>query len=597
MPPISRRSFLRAGGALAAAAAVAPRLGWSKAASSPAGAGTTLASTIVKGAQIGSGSSGAYFRLAEGPGEPHLTRTELALRADATARRRSLLHFVHLTDTHLCDAQSPARVEFLDRYSDPGIGCESLPFDAAFRAHETMSVQVLEAMNRRIRSVGRSPISRAPIAFAICTGDNVDNEQFNELRWFIDMMDGRKIVTPNSGGPTYEGVQLAEWVNEEYWHPDAGVPDKYKRAYGFPDYTGLLTEAIKPLTATGIGMPWYQTFGNHDGLMQGNAPQDPALEAIATGPLKVTGAPPGLDPCDSFEILRANPSALFGGPAFPVTADANRRIVSRAEYIEEHFRTTGTPAGHGFTAANRAAGTAYYTIDDHPGFRLISLDTVNPGGYADGSIGTGQFEWLLERLAEAHGTYLDQSGAEVQTGNPDKLVILFSHHGLRSLNNPLVTPDPLDLGSWDFPRVMADDIEAALHRFPNVIAWVDGHTHNNIVEPRPGGTGGFWDIGTSAHCDWNCQSRLIEVVDNGDGTLSILCTMIDHAAPAVPGGSDPVLKLASIHRELSANDFQRGFYRGAGAGELQDRNVELVIRAPFAASSRTRPAHAGAHSG
>ena len=25
----------------------------------------------------------------------------------------------HLTDLHLCDAESPARIEFLDRYADP----------------------------------------------------------------------------------------------------------------------------------------------------------------------------------------------------------------------------------------------------------------------------------------------------------------------------------------------------------------------------------------------------------------------------------------------------------------------------------------------
>ncbi len=587
MPPISRRSFLRAGGALAAAAAIVPRVGFGGTKTQRRVTGTTLDATIVKGPQLGTGTSGAYFRLMEGPGEPHIVRQELARRADPTAKRRSLLHFVHLTDVHLCDAQSPARVEFLDRYSDPGNGCESLPFDAAFRAQETMSLQVFEAMIRAIRSVGVSPISRSPIAFAMCTGDNVDNEQFNELRWFIDLMDGKHLVTPNSGGPTYEGVQLTAWANEEYWHPDAGAPDKYKRQYGFPDYNGLLTEALKPFTGTGVGMPWYQTFGNHDGLMQGNAPQDPVLEQIAVGALKVMGAPPGLDPCDSFEILRSNPSALFaGGPAFPVTADANRRIVSRPEYIDEHFRTTGTPVGHGFTTANRAAGTAYYAIDTYPGFRLISLDTVNPGGYADGSIGSTQFAWLLERLAEVHGTYLDENGAPVNTENADKLVILFSHHGLRSLNNPLITPDPVDLGSWDFPRVMADEIEAALHRFPNVIAWVDGHTHNNIVQPRPGGTGGFWDVGTAAHIDWNSQSRLVEVIDNGDRTLSIVCTMIDHAAPIVPGGGDPVMKLASIHRELAANDFQRGFYRGAGAGTPQDRNVELVIRAPFAIPSK-----------
>ena len=572
MRPFSRRTFLRAGGMAAAGVVLGPRLRFAAGATAAGPTGTTLDATIVRGQQIGGGRLGAYFRLAAGPGEPHLIRADLAPRTDPSVPRRSLLHFVHMTDVHLLDAQSPARVEFTDRLGPP--------FTAAFRPQETLTLHVLEAMCRRIRSITAGPVTDAPIAFAMSTGDNLDNEQFNELRWFIDMMNGGGIVTPNSGGPVYEGVQSAEWRDHEYWHPDPEVPDKYKRLYGFPEYPGLLVDALRPFAASGLGMPWYQTFGNHDGLMQGNAPQNPVFEGIAVGGVKVRGAPVGLDPAYTLEILRTDPQALFTGPANPVTPDPARHIVTRREYIEEHFRTTGTPAGHGFTAANRADGTAYYVRDDYPGFRLIALDTVNPGGFAEGSIGRKQLDWLIARLSEVHSTYLDTTGAPVQTGNPDRLVILFSHHGLSTLENPVITPDPLEPGANDLPRVMADEIEAAVHRFPNVIAWVNGHTHVNSVVPRLGGGGGFWEINTAAHIDWISQSRLIEVLDNGDGTLSIVCTMIDHAAPEVPGGSDPVLRLASIHRELAANDFHWGA-AGLGPGTAQDRNVELVIRAPF----------------
>jgi len=582
---MNRRDFLKATGAVGAASMAPWRLSrWLGDAALRHSDLTTLGRRIVKGVAIGEGAKGKYFRLAYGSGEPHLVRDELAKRrSSGSARdihaRPSLLNFAHFTDIHIIDAQSPARVEFLDRYSDQG--CKSAPFESAYRPQEALTLQVLEAMIRQIRRISCSPITGCPIASVVCTGDNIDNEQFNELRWFIDTMDGGQRVSSNSGGRGYEGVQSAEWGDPEYWHPDASVADKYKQQWGFPDYPGLLKRALSPFKATGVGIPWYQTFGNHDGLMQGNAPRNPLFEAIAMGPAKFTALPPGVNPCDSFDTLRNNPGAFAAAPVHPVTADPDRRILRRVEYIEEMFKTTGAPAGHGLTKKNRETGVAYWHSDAHPGFRFIGLDTVNPGGESNGSIGVQQFAWLEGRLKEASTRYLDTSGEEVRNDDgDDRLIILFSHHGLRSLENPNMAPDPLDPAANDLPRVLADQVEALVHRFPNVIAWVNGHSHENIIEARKGQTGGFWDIGTAAHIDWSCQSRLVEVLDNRDGTLSIFCTMVDHAAPAVPGGSDPVLELASISRELAANDYQKGF-GSAGAGQHKDRNVELLIEAPF----------------
>jgi metallophosphoesterase (TIGR03767 family) len=547
---------------------------------------TTLNQTIVKGVLLGEGSRGDYFRLAAGPGEPYVVRTELASPGTSHVRnprgKDGLLNFVHFTDIHFIDAQSPARVEFLDRFADPGNGCESIPFSSAQRPQELLSLHTLEAMIRRIREVAVSPQTGRPFSFVVCTGDNTDNEQFNELRWFIDAMDGGSDVSINSGGPDYEGVQKAEWADPEYWHPDEGIADKYKQQWGYPEYPGLLEEALVPVGATGIGLPWLQTFGNHDGLMQGNAPRNSVFEAIAVGATKVMGPPPGVNPCDSFQTLQDNPAAFLAAPMNPITADPARRVLRRAEYIAEMFQTTGTPVGHGFTQENLTGGTAYWHDDDNPGFRLVGLDTVHPGGESNGSIGAAQFEWLEERLREVSSHYFDAGGNETSQDVEDRLVVIVSHHGLRSLNNPVIAPDPLEPGANDLPRVMADEIEALVHRFPNVIAWVSGHTHDNVVVPRTNeGGGGFWDIGTAAHIDWPCQSRLIEVMDNKDGTLSIYCTMVDHGAPLIPGGTDPVLNLASISRELSANDFQHDGFDSHGPGHPEDRNVELLIAAPF----------------
>lgn len=349
-----------------------------------------------------------------------------------------------------------------------------------------------------------------------------------------------------------------------------------KDLYGSPSYPGLLKFAIKPFRATGIRIPWWQTFGNHDGLLSGNVPRNEVFNLIAVGPLKFDGPPDGIDPCNFFTTLEG------AGPTHLVTADPNRYVVRRGQYISEHFITSGAPSGHGFTEQNLADGTAYYVRDDYQPFRFITLDTVNPGGYAEGSIGQAQFDWLAAKLIEAHSRYYDEAGNLVTTGNRDRLVVLFSHHGLRSLNNPLQDPNIDDPGANDLPRLMAADVEALAHRFPNVIAWVNGHTHNNQIDPRPdpaGLTAGFWDIGTADHIDWICQSRIVEIGRRDDGTLSIFCTMVDHGAPAGPTGATGLAKLASIHRELAANDYQYGF-DSTGPGTPLDRNVELTLPAP-----------------
>src|SRR5258708_29823928 len=79
--------------------------------------------------------------------------------------------------------------------------------------------------------------------------------------------------------------------NPDFWHPASGfgVPSS---ALGFPTIRGLLDAARQPFGATGLGMPWYTAYGNHDGLVQGNLPRTPLLSQLATGPLKLTALPP-----------------------------------------------------------------------------------------------------------------------------------------------------------------------------------------------------------------------------------------------------------------------------------------------------------------
>ena len=84
------------------------------------------------------------------------------------------------------DEESPARVEWLDSTQRvPNLQ----PFSAAYRPQESLTTQITEAMVRQARNA-RSPVTSAPLDLTILTGDNADSQQYNETRWFIDILDG-----------------------------------------------------------------------------------------------------------------------------------------------------------------------------------------------------------------------------------------------------------------------------------------------------------------------------------------------------------------------------------------------------------------------
>ena len=569
---ISRRALIRSGLVAGAAGAMqGPIAGLSAHAVGTARDLTTLGSTFVRG----SAGPGGYAPVVRASGEPHQVRDDLGIKARSgrKQRRTGMLAFAQITDVHVIDMQSPARVEWVDRYDDtyqegdPTIGL----FGSAYRPQEMLSAQIAEAMVRAINEIAVGPVTGRPLAFALQTGDNSDNSQLNEIRWNIDVLDGGTTVTPDSGDLTvFEGVadDDATYYDTHYWHPGAppeGKPeDIAKTTFGFPTIPGLLDAARRPFKARGLDMDWYTAFGNHDGLVQGNFPTTTLqLNAVATGSAKVISPPAGFSQNDAKKSMD-DPNFLADAIVLSpyvrqVTADENRRVLTRPEVVEEHFTTRGTPVGHGFTERNRMDGTAFYAFERR-GVRFIVLDTVNPNGYAEGSLDAPQFAWLGEQLAKAK----------------NQPVVVAGHHTIGSMSNPLV-----GTGGYFEERVLGDEVEALLLANPQVIAFVNGHSHTNQIwaRQRAEGKGGFWEINTASHIDWPQQSRLIEIADNGDGTLSIFTTMVDHAGPASYGGllGGP-RKLAGLARELAANDWhERGSDRRGDAGA---RNVELLVADP-----------------
>ncbi|MFB7495234.1 TIGR03767 family metallophosphoesterase [Streptomyces sp. NPDC056161] len=512
--------------------------------------------TTLESAATAPGGSG-YRRLGDGPGWPRVVREELAAAKSGRADRRTLLAaFVQLTDLHLMDVQHPLRLEFLrsaDRH--------------AWRPHEALTVPGAVSLVERINSLRGGPATGSPLHCVMTTGDNTDNNAHSELEWFMTIMSGGNI-TPNTGDPRhYEGVQSSGL--SLYWQPDSALRDQDKTA-GFPQLDGYLAAALREVRSPGLHLPWYSTVGNHDALPLGcyGSHGDPYLTEFAVGGRKLMSLSAAeakklqdsirnaADPRGTGfrDLLQAHARDLR-----PVTPDDRRAPYTPADYLKAHLdpaHTGSGPAGHGYSSDNVAAGTQYYSFritDDVIG---ISLDTTDPGGHYDGSIGTAQLTWLENTLRD----------------NKDAYAVVFSHHTSATMDN--TRPDPADPGEQ---RHDGAAVLALLARHPGVLAWVNGHIHRNVITPHSTAGGhSFWEISTASHVDHPQLARVVELVDNKDGTLSLFTTLVESAAPHRADPADlSQTGLAALYRELSFNAPGASTTLG---GSATDRNTELVLK-------------------
>jgi len=347
-------------------------------------------------------------------------------------------------------------------------------------------------------------------------------------------------------------------------------------------------------------------------LVQGNFPPDDASRQIALGGKKIIDLSPArkdevcedpsilLDPERTQAILSDEDTEVRD-----VTPDENRRLLTRPDWVKEMFNSGEQPGprGHGLTQRNLDEGTAYYVFEHGP-LAFIVLDTVSPAGFAAGSMDAAQLAWLESEIKARSRRSFDAVGKLAETDVEDRLIVVVSHHPLERLNNPL--PDP----SGD-ERVQGPALEELLHRFPNVVAHVTGGSQANSITPRPDlqrRGGGYWEVSTTSPVAHPMQGRLIEVVDNADGTISLLSAVYDLDAPADPrSAADPTAgdgvneaELAAVARGLAARDPQRD--PGATGLAVSDRNAEMLLRAPFDLSKvpvpeRHRAATAGREPG
>ncbi|MEV7884626.1 TIGR03767 family metallophosphoesterase [Streptomyces sp. NPDC002817] len=513
--------------------------------------GTTVAT--VAAARTASG----FRRLGDGPGWERVVRSELAApKAGRAGRRTALAAFVQLTDLHLIDAQHPLRLEYL-RSTDVH----------AWRPQEALTVHGAIALVERINALRGAPVTGAPLHFAMTTGDNTDNNAKSELEWFLKVMSGGR-VTANTGDPRqYEGVQNSGI--KQYWQPDTTVRDADKQR-GFPHLDGFLAAAIRELNSPGLNLPWYSTVGNHDSMPLGcyASHGDSWLTEYAVGGKKLMSLPAAeakklqdaikkaKDPkgVGFRDLLKAHARDMRS-----VTPDELRAPFTPREYVQAHldpaYRGLG-PVGHGYSTANLDAGTQYYSFRIAEDVIGISLDTTDAGGHYEGSVGTAQMKWLDKTLKD----------------NKDSYAVVFSHHTSKSMDN--TRPDPARPGER---RHTGAEVVTLLGRHRNVLAWVNGHIHRNEITPHAVGNGrSFWEISTASHVDYPQLARVVELVDNKDGTISLFTTCVESSAPHRTDFADlSQTGLSALYRELSYN---APGGRTDLAGTTGDRNTELVLK-------------------
>lgn len=481
--------------------------------------------------------SHGYGTWSYGPGLAHEKRLDLlptGYDANSATTTTRLLNFFTMSDIHIADKESPVQMIF---YGYKG------GFSSAYSPVMMYTTQMLDAAVQTINALHAAD----PFDFGISLGDAANDTQHNELRWYIDLLDGGPI-SPQSG------------VHED---PIPGPANDYQDAF----------------TATGLdkSIPWYQTIGNHDHFWIGTLPVTDyirehytGVELLNLGNLFVDH--PGVDSRGFYmgaidgstpygDVFGAGPVADFPTPPRVRAADPDRRSLTKPQWMSEFLNTSSTPVGHGFNQSNVDDDFACYSFEPIPNvpIKVIVLDDTQDadspdvGGYGHGYVDEKRYDWLVHEL--------DQGQAA------DQLMIIAAHV-------PIGVEEPGSFIGWSPIAPMTEDVFIAkLHTYPNLIAWLAGHRHYNTVTPMksPDDTRpelGFWQIETSSLRDFPQQFRMFNVVRNSDNTVSIITTNVD---PAV---ADESLAAQSRSYAVAA---QQIFNNKIGLPPSGSYNAELVL--------------------
>jgi len=413
-------------------------------------------------------------------------------------RVKELLNFFAITDIHITDKESPSQLIYLQQLTDPATGRQPWSFVTSIYSPVMLyTTQVLDAAVQTINALHKE----SPFDFGISLGDTSNSTQYDELRWYIDVLDG-KAVRPSSGNHAGE-------ANIDYQ---------------------------KPFKAAGLDrtIPWYQALGNHDHFWIGSIPIDDYLRAsyvsdtiismgdVLADPRNVVkhdyymGAIDGTTPYG--DIKGAGYRDNFFSPP-KIVADPDRRSLSRSEWLKAFSDTASSPVGHGFGPNQAEKGFACYSFvpKSTVPIKVIVLDDTQreDDGSADihghGFLDKERYDWLK---------------AELDAGQADGQLMIIAAHIPIGVEKP-----GSELGWWNdkLNAVTEPDLVAMLQSHPNFILWIAGHRHLNTVKAFPGESpeNSFWQVETSSLRDFPQQFRTFGIFLNSDYSVSIVATDVD----------------------------------------------------------------------
>jgi len=551
-----------------------------------------------------------------GQGESHVARNDLKVAPGIITygekKPLSMAYFITMSDLHQTDEESPTRLTFFD-----SISILFGAFSAAFRPQEDVGPHQLNALvrtaNRIQEDYGRD------FDFALMLGDATDNSQYNEYSLLLDILDGTGLTSgipgiarPDSGDLALDEESGLNTGERHFGLQEVDAQGNNINAFTRPDYPNSNADfAVSGLRrADGTSLPWFAVVGNHDALNTGNFDPDTFLTFYSTedyvGSVSPFGFIPGLantvqyceenpdqalyldgglfglnidwswifdifkfvglipddysaDLDDRFDLMTLTHGTLTTGidDGVTIAADPKRAFLGRDGTVQ-----LAHSAGHGFADNNhdgqvdgRDGGFYVLDMDDiEPGsvmpLRLLMLDTTDNGFVSEGGLSDIQLTWLRNQL--------------IRAVEDKKLVILASHHQEGSISN-------------------SDKLQNMLHACPNVILHLVGHGHDNVITPHPAPDGdplhGYWEVETPSGIAFPQQMRIIELVDQRDGTGLIYLTLFDHW-PLVGDDADI---LAELGRTLAFGDkLHDGFDGGTleSMGWPSDRNRALMFAIP-----------------